>query len=141
MPWRHSGRRPAIYDFADGSLGTSWMPTCVGMTMWARSVDQFQGRLVLVKALQPFAPLRAPAADPRSEWHATAKLSAEQIEAHFRALSLAPPTRNSARSPLLLAVQSLRDMLGQCVEAETIRNALWQSPAGQALRESAAISA
>jgi hypothetical protein len=78
----------------------------------------------LVNALEPFARPRARAGDRRSEWHATAKLFAERIEAHFRALRFAPPKRNSARSPLVLAVQSLLDMVGLRVEAETIRKVL-----------------
>jgi hypothetical protein len=83
----------------------------------------------LVTALQPFARPRARAADPRSEWHATAKLFAERIEAHFRALSLEPPKRNSVRSPLVLAVQSLLDMVGLRVEGEAIRKVLCQRTA------------
>ena len=80
----------------------------------------------LVKALQPFAHPRARAADPRSEWHSTAKLFAERIETHFRSANLKPPTRNSAGGPLVLAVQSLLEMVGQRVETETIRKVLWQ---------------
>jgi hypothetical protein len=90
-----------------------------------------EGLADLVKALQPFARPRTRAADRRSEWHATAKLFAERIEAHFRAGRFTPPTRNSARSPLVLAVQSLLDMLGLRVEAETIRKVLSQSSADQ----------
>jgi hypothetical protein len=78
----------------------------------------------LVTALQPFVRPRARAADPRSEWHATATLFAERIEAHFRTLRLEPPKRNSVRSPLVLAVQSLLDMVGLRVEVETIRKVL-----------------
>lgn len=78
----------------------------------------------LVKALQQFARPRARAADSRSDWHATAKLFAERIEAHFRTMKLDAPTRNSTRSPLLLAVQSLLDMLGLRAEADTIRKVL-----------------
>jgi hypothetical protein len=83
-----------------------------------------QGLAALVKALQPFAHPRARATDPRSEWHATAKLFASCIETPFRHLSLDPPKRGSARSPLVLAVRSLLDMLGLRVEAETIRKIL-----------------
>jgi hypothetical protein len=43
MPWRHGGRRPAIYDFADGSLGKSWMPTFVGMTSGRGRWINFKG--------------------------------------------------------------------------------------------------
>jgi hypothetical protein len=88
-----------------------------------------EGLADLVKALQPFARPRARAADPRSEWHATAELFASRIEKHFQSLKLDLPTRSSARSQLVLVVQSLLDMLGLRVEAETIRKVLRRSSA------------
>jgi hypothetical protein len=86
-----------------------------------------QGLDDLMKALQPFARPRARAADSRSEWHATAELFASCIERHFQSLQLDPPTRSSGRSQLVLVVQSLLDMLGLRVEAETIRKILRRS--------------
>ena len=80
----------------------------------------------LVKAIQPFASLRARAADSRSEWHSSAQLFAERIETHFQSANLKPPTRNSAHGPLVLAVQSLLEMVGQRVETDAIRKVLRQ---------------
>jgi hypothetical protein len=95
-----------------------------------------KGLADLVKALQPFAHPRARAIDPRSDWHATAELFASRIETHFRTLRLGLPKRNSARSPLVLAVQSLLDMIDLHVEAEAIRKVLRRFSTEQALGDS-----
>jgi hypothetical protein len=72
-------------------------------------------------------PPRPRKSDPRSRWHAAARYLASNIEQAFQRAGIEIFSKNSALSPLVLAVQDVLKIAGYTQTPDAIRKVLGKS--------------
>lgn len=102
--------------------GASSAPSVIDYWHSHQRLERF---LDLAREMSPYCqPSAERRDDSRSAWHWTARVFANSIERDFKANHTDLPTRNSIKSPLIIAVHDLLALAGCEQTEETVRKAL-----------------